>query len=324
MRQPPYAIAVDLGATNVRVALVSGTGKILEKLQERTAKKGKNGRVVTDQIVGMIGAVNRNAKGKKIHGVGIAAIGPLDYKRGGPIHSPNTQFSFVPLVVPLKERFALPVVLLNDCKAGVLGEHCFGTGKGVNNLVYIGISTGIGAGAIVDGKLLFGKEGNAAEIGHVVIDSMYRLACSCKRGFGHWEGLASGVNLPRFFKVWARMHRKNNASDTNSAEDIFLAARKGNTVYRDFLAEVGRINARAISDIIVAFDPELITLGGPVVLNNKAIMLTGIRPHIERFLKAPKIQITSLGEDINLLGAAAAVFDPSVTTFVRVLEKRTT
>ena len=125
----PYAIAVDLGATNVRVALVSSDGRIIQKIKNATPKAGRSGRVISDKIAEMISTVI--AANPKAHpsGIGISSMGPLDYRRGGPLHSPNIPFAFVPLVQPLQKKFSLPVCLLNDANAAVCGEQRFGAGK---------------------------------------------------------------------------------------------------------------------------------------------------------------------------------------------------
>lgn len=303
-----YALAVDLGATNVRVGLVSSAGKIVAKIKDKTPKHGKNGRVIAEKIIEMIGGVLAAHRDARPVGMGISSLGPLDYKRGGPLHSPNIPFAFVPLVEPLRRKFSLPVFLLNDANAAALGERRFGAGKGKKNLVYITISTGIGGGAIVDGKLLIGATGNAAEVGHMIADTTYHIRCSCKKGIGHWEGLASGRNIPRFFKVWAGARGKEITVMPAAAKDVFDRVRSGNAMAREFLEELHRVNARAISNIIVAYDPELITIGGSVMLMNAPLLLSGIKKYVDHYLKTPDIRATRLGDDIALLGAAAAVF----------------
>lgn len=303
-----YAFAVDLGATNVRVGLVSSAGKIIAKVRDKTPKHGKNGAVISQRIIEMIREIMKGYPDAHPAGIGISSMGPLDYKRGGPLHSPNISFDFIPLVEPLRKKFSLPVFLLNDANAAVLGEQRFGAGKNKKNLVYITISTGIGGGAIVDGKLLLGKSGNAAEVGHMIVDTTYGFPCSCKKGVGHWEGCASGRNMPKFFQVWAKARRKKIAMMPHTAKEVFDNVQSGNIVAREFLDVLHRVNARAISNVIVAYDPELITIGGSVMLMNGPILLAGIKKYVDRYLKTQEIRVTRLGDDIALLGAAAAVF----------------
>lgn len=300
-----HIIAVDLGATHVRVALVSASGSILAKVSEPTTKQGRDGGIISKQIIRMIRGM-RAAHPAKIKGIGIASIGPLDYRRGGPIRSPNVPFVFIPLVEPLRRAFHVPVSLMNDCNAAVLGEQRFGAGKNKQNIVYITISTGIGAGAIAGGKLLLGRSGNAAEVGHFVVDTQYNLPCSCGKGICHWEGYASGANIPRFFHYWLRMRGKTKKENIKTAKEIFALARTDGTA-REFLRELSRINARALSTVIAAYDPELITIGGSVALGNSSVILNGIKKYVDHYLPTPPIAITKLGEDITLLGVVAAM-----------------
>lgn len=300
------AIAVDLGATNVRVALVSWNGEILQKLREETTKTGTNGSVVSVQIKRLIQRLLEEQNVKQIEGIGVSSMGPLSHQKGGPQDSPSVPFQFIPLVKPLAKAFSLPVLLFKDTHAAVLAEKHFGAGKSVENLVYITISTGIGGGAIVNNQLLYGKSRNAAEIGHLIVDMKYAIPCTCNKGVGHWEGLASGRNIPRFFQVWAQQEKKK-VPHLQTPKEIFAEAKR-NAAVRQFLDVLAQINAKAISDIIVAYDPELITIGGSVALHNQEFLIQGIKKYVDHYLKIPKIQITRLGEDISLLGAAGAVF----------------
>ncbi|MFH1401491.1 MAG: ROK family protein, partial [Parcubacteria group bacterium] len=159
------AIAVDLGATNIRMALISRQGKIIKKIKEKTPKTGRSGIIISEQIKRMIYSLVPKEGIRKMAGIGIGSIGPLDLKKGAVVNTPNVPFKFIPVVKPLEKEFKLKVSLFNDCRAGVWGEKCFGAGKGKENLVYITISTGLGGGAIVNDKLLLGADGNAGEIG---------------------------------------------------------------------------------------------------------------------------------------------------------------
>ena len=303
-----FAMAIDLGASNVRVAIVSLTGNIVSKVKEQTIKEGREGIAVTKQIIRLSEAVLDAIQRSNLCGIGISSIGPLDYQKGGPLNSPNIPFSFIPLVRPLKNHYNLPVYLLNDGNAAVLGEKKFGAGKKTKNLVYITLSTGIGGGAIVDGNLLYGKGGNAAEVGHILVDTSYNILCSCKKGYGHWEGLASGNNIPRFFEYWIKKEKQKTDFEVRETKDIFKALKEGNSLALGFVNELSKINAHALSTIIVAYDPELITLGGSVALNNPGSILGGIMKYLDHYLPLPIIEITKLGEDITLLGAASTAF----------------
>lgn len=303
------AIAVDLGATNLRAAIVNKKGKVLKRAKTKTPAKGKI--LVIKSIIVLINVLLEDYKKQNIKGIGVSAASPINEQ--GLIKPPNLPFKKLVIKKPLKNYFKLPVILANDCQAAVYGEKIFGAGKNYKNLVYVTISTGIGAGAIVDNHLLSGQTGNAAEVGHFIIDTKYNILCSCKKGRGHWEAICSGKNLPRFFKIWLKHHNLNLKPKykIKTAKQIFNLADKKDKIVLNFLKEVGQFNGHGMSNVIVAYNPELITLGGAVVLNNKKYILPELKNNIDKFLKTPKIIVTPLKEDITLLGAAALVLYPA-------------
>ena len=299
--------AVDLGATNVRVAHGSAS-RIMGKTSERTdGAHGASG--VAAQIIRMI-------KGLGMEGpeaIGIGSIGPLDLSTGRVLDSPNLPLGAIPIVGPLVEEFQVPVGLLNDCSVAVLGELEFGAGMGLRNLAYITLSTGLGGGAIVDGHLLIGKDGNAVEVGHLTIDPDSPLVCGCGCR-GHWEAYCSGSNIPNFARLLLEArgdedHLRLVGGEPRSltAEALFDAAKRGDPVALDIVSEIGRINAVGFANVVNAYDPELITVGGSIALRNPDLVLGPIVKNIGGHLlnRMPEIIITPLGEDIVLYGALA-------------------
>jgi glucokinase len=178
----------------------------------------------------------------------------------------------------------------------------YGQGRDRDHAVYITLSTGIGGGVVSGGRILLGRAGNAAEIGHLHVDETYNLACSCGHS-GHWEGYASGRRLPWFFATWCH-HHGLTCRKPGKAEDIFLSAREGTTDILRFLRELAVINARGISDVIVAYDPELVILDGAVMLANADILLPLVVESVDRYLALPDIALTRLEGDAPLLGAS--------------------
>jgi glucokinase len=303
--QPGTAIAVDLGATNLRVGLVTTDGCIERMNVAEIPKDPSDARVITDLIVQTIYSVVPKREIETLAGIGIGAAGPVDRSHTAIVHPPNIPLENIPLSDPLRSEFDLPVRLVNDCCAGLLGEACFGEGKGCNNFVYVTISTGIGAGILANGTIVSGRAGNAGEVGHLFVDSDYDLTCGCG-GKGHWEGYASGRFLPRFYREWQQ--KKGIVSKKQpiiTARDVFCAIREQpGAGTSDFLYDLGRINARGISDIIVAYDPDIIVLDGSVVLNNPDLIIPPIEQYADRYLPLPRLTVSSLSGFAPLLGAA--------------------
>lgn len=311
------AIGVDLGASKVRIALVNKKGNILGKRSEETDKSnGPDG--VSAQIIRMIESIREKNK-EEIEGIGIGSCGPLDVKNGEMVKPTNIPFDKIPLTDPIEKEFELPVFLVNDCNAAVVGEKFFGDGKGKKNLVYVTIGTGIGGGVIIDDKLVFGKDGNAAEVGHIVIDANSDMTCS--RGQkGSWEAFCSGKNIPNYVRSLIIDDERRDGSalmklaggDVNQITAVTLcrAAQEGDELAIEIFDKIGKMNAVGIANIINAYDPELITIGGSVALCNPERIVEPIKKYVVDYAvnRIPEIKITKLGKDIGLFGAAALVF----------------
>ncbi len=305
--------AVDLGATNVRVAVgdEAGLGK---KLSERTVRDN-GARGISDQIIRMVGSLEV----RDLAGIGVGSIGPIDISSGSVVDTPNLPFKRIPVVEPLASEFHVPVSILNDCSAAVLGERKYGAGRGMDNLVYVTLSTGIGGGAIVDGHLLVGKDGNAVEIGHLTIDPESPLVCGCGCR-GHWEAYCSGNGIPNFARLLL-----GDMGDSGSliielaggdprkitSEILFEAAQKSDPLALEMVRRIGEINAVGFADIVNVFDPELITVGGSIALKNPRLILDPIEKGIESHLinRKPRIMVTPLGEEVVLFGALALALE---------------
>ena len=301
-------VAVDLGATWIRVASGDEEGlrnRIVKKTDRRHGPEG-----VVNQIIGMIRALD-----VEVEAIGVGSIGPLDLSRGCIVRTPNLPFDEISIVEPLEEAFGVEVRLLNDCSAAVLGEKHFGAGRGLRNLVYITLSTGLGGGAIVDGHLLLGKDGNAVEIGHLTIDPDSELVCGCGCR-GHWEAYCSGRNIPNYAQLLLRGRglgdgplRQLTGGDPGrlTAELIFKAAKMGDETALWIVDRIGFVNAIGFADVVNAYDPELITVGGSIALRNPRLILDPIERYIDDYLinRRPEIMVTPLGDEAVLYGALA-------------------
>jgi glucokinase len=165
-----------------------------------------------------------------------------------------------------------------------------------------------------------GKDGNAVEVGHFTIDFRGRLRCGCGKK-GHWEAYCSGRNIPNFVRM--RLEEidkkivtrsllfkkvKGNLSKLSS-EDIFNVAKSGDDLSLQLIEEIGNLNAIGFANVINAYDPSLITVGGTVTLKNKKLVLSPIKKYVKNYAlnRLPKIMVTPLGEDVGMYGAVATV-----------------
>jgi glucokinase len=306
MQYVQYVIGVDLGGTNLRAVLADSDGQIHSEIRMPTqAKDGPDaviGRVV-DCIAQVRAALPADAQ---LAGVGVGAPGPLDPFAGLVFNLPNLPgWHNVPLRAILEERTGLPVELGNDANAAALGEWLFGAGKGLQNMVYLTISTGIGGGVIADGRLVIGHLGAATEVGHHVIDW---------RTHESWEDLASGTG-------WARRAAQAMRSNPGSAlhqittpervvaGHVAQAAAHGDPLALQLLDDEGELLGVGLINMLHLFSPALIVLGGGVITNNpklidRAKQVVQQRAISQVYREVP-IQVAALGDYVGILGAVA-------------------
>jgi glucokinase len=305
-----YAIAVDIGATNTRVALGSSEGELLEVVVFSTWEERSPEEYIAR--IARIAVELERRHGVEAIGVGVGSPGPLDMKKGEVVNAPNMPFKRIEVVRLLREALGKPVAFANDAVTAAVGEKWWGMGQDKENLVYVTISTGIGGGVYVDGELLLGKEGNAHEIGHMVVDAEGRLTCGCGKR-GHWEAYSSGRGIPNLARFLAdtdpalREETSLPLGPELTAKEVFDAFRRGDPLARKVVEWVNRFNACGFANIVNAYDPELITVGGSVALNNPDVLLQGLRDRVAEYAvnRVPEITLTRLGANVGLLGALA-------------------
>ena len=316
-----FVLGVDIGATWVRVAISDSSGEIIAKDKEPIETSSSLG--VSNQIesLGRKLCLDTDCQSEDLSGIGIASAGPMNRNEGKLISPSNIPLEEVPLAKPLEESFNTRVELINDGVSAVLAESKYGAGVNYDNLAYVTISTGIGGGVIVDDHLLIGKNGNAAEVGHCTIDEEEKLVCGCGRK-GHWEAYCSGSNIPSFVRLKMKdvdpeklntplLEEKEKDFRDFKPRDLFKYANQGDELALKLVEEIGRLNAIGFATVTEAYDPELITVGGGVALNNPNLILKPIKEKITNHTQneVPEIKITPLKEENVLYGAIARVLD---------------
>jgi len=223
----------------------------------------------------------------------------------------------VPLRGIVSEKYGVNTFLINDADAAALGEHRFGAGKGVNTLVYLTVSTGIGGGIIINGKLHTGLHGSAAEIGHMTID-VNGPKCNCGN-VGCWETLASGTAMAK--EAIRRVSQGERSSLTEivdgkieniTAEEVSLAAQGGDWLALEVISKVATYLGIGMTNLVNIFDPEMIIVGGGLAKMGD-LLLSPVRQLVRErafTLSAQTVRIVpaQLGDDAGVLGAAAFAF----------------
>lgn len=287
--------AVDFGGTKLMVGLVDGHGKIIV---HRTVPTPKEPAAVADTAAALL----HEMKGDHaLVGVGSTVPGLANSREGILRYAPAHGWRDLPWAAMLAERTGLPVRIANDVNACALAEQRFGAGRGVSDLIWVTVSTGVGAGLVLNGRIYAGAHGIAGEIGHVVVTE-HGKACGCGNR-GCVESVASGPAIARRAQL--------AGLDVADAAGVFELARQGNDVARWMVAEAGKYLGRAFAVAFNLFDPEMLVVGGGV-----ARSLDLLLPHIEKTISGraislpehpPRVVASELGYEAGLIGAAALV-----------------
>lgn len=303
-----YVVGVDLGGTKIYTALVDLEGNIIkEKTVETLAYEGEQ--AVVGRIVDTINYVIDGTDKNLIKSIGIGSPGPLDVKNGIIIENSNLPFKNFAIVKTIKETYDLPTYLDNDANVATLGEFMFGAGKGSENMVFITASTGIGGGAVLNGKLFRGSTGNALEVGHMTV-ATEGPRCGCGN-LGCAEALGSGTAIGKRAKeaVLSNAVTSLKNYENVTAKEVFKEAANGDRVAKNILNTSLTYLGIAVANTITNFDPEKVVVGGGVV-NGGDIVIETIRNVVEErcmaaFVENCTIEKAILGGKAGVLGAAA-------------------
>lgn len=301
-------VGVDLGATWIRAVVGDGEGTVLGRSRRPTPDAGPGERV-TSAVVEAVSSscADAGVDSSEVAAAGVGAIGPLSTAEGAVVDPANLRVDRIELVDPLVALLDADVRLHNDATAGAIGERFAAEGD-APNLVYLTLSTGIGAGAIVDGRVLAGGRGNAAEVGHVTVDPDAPVTCGCG-GTGHWEALCSGANLPAHAAALADEVDGASGLDPADCTPADLLDCVGSDPLADRLADrMGTCNALGVATLVHAYDPDRIHVGGAIARNHPETILEPIRDRLpDRCLvDPPPIGLATLGDEVVVRGALAS------------------
>ncbi len=312
-----WIIAIDLGGTQLRAALCTSDGTIHRRVKKKTrAERGPE--AVLERVCQA--AQEIWPSDDPLRAISMLAPGPLDPFKGIVMGAPNLPgWDHVPVRDILSARFDLPVFVGNDANLAGLGEHRYGAGRGVEDMIYMTISTGIGGGIVTGGKLFVGARGLAGEIGHMVIQPGGPL-CGCGNR-GCLEALASGTAIGHQAQTLAAHGRApailaaagGDVAQVDS-KSVGEAAAQGDKVARKLLDQAGRYIGIGVVNLMHLFNPQRFVLGGGVSQTGE-LLFKPIRRTVRRRTLIPQyhagvdIVPAALGDDAGLLGALALALD---------------
>lgn len=305
-------LAVDLGGTNLRVAVVSDGGELVHRRSvPSAAKEGPDATIA--RMVDLVETVAVEAGLSREAPVGVASPGPLNPRKGVVYFTPNlANWRDVPLGPRLAESTGRRVSVANDGNCAALGEVRFGAARGARDVVYLALGTGVGAGVISGGRLIDGARGLGAELGHTCV-AVDGPRCTCG-SLGCLEAFASGWAIARDASLVAAT--ADGAALTRAADGrpftasiVAEAANDGDPAARAILARAGRALGAALGSFINTFNPELVVFGGGVATLGDLLLgpaHDAARDHAFAAMRADvRYAHSALGDDTGLYGAAA-------------------
>jgi glucokinase len=309
-------LGIDLGGSKILTAVVNTRGEMLSSDESVTpATKGRK-----TVIQSILDSAHRALKQANITileicAIGVGAAGISNPETGILFTSPNLPgLRNIPLRDILEERLGKKTFLINDANAAALGELYFGAARGAHNFIYITLSTGIGGGVVIDGKIYTGTIGAAGEVGHMTIDDNGPI-CNCGNR-GCWETLASGTALAREARDRIKDGVKTSILEYAegdvekvTAKAIHSAAEQGDSLAKELIARTGYYVGVGLANLINIFNPELIVIGGGLsnigdMLLKPALKTAEARTYKEAF-QAVRFASPMLGQNSGVLGAAA-------------------
>lgn len=313
----PVAIAADIGGTQMRAALVTRDGVLLERDSIDT-NPDDGIETAANRLADLVISIREEGQPATPVGMGISTAGPLDPETGTYKNPPNLQAWNEKSMKPtLESRLGLRVHIGHDATLAAFAETRFGPHRGAKNLLYVTISTGVGGGIIANGEMVTGSEGHAGEVGHItVMPGGQRCNVGCD---GCFEGNASGPAIARLAlaridagdetDVWDRAGQDRKKV---TPKLVFDAANDGDAVAISVQEHVIKAIGIGLGSLLNIFDPEALVVGGGVTHGLEErwdeVVASVRRFSLAHFQNDPRLHITTLGDDVSLLGAAALAF----------------
>jgi glucokinase len=313
---------VDIGGTKCSIVLVDLNGKIIDKFNTCAHVETTTEESLVELIAGIIKEITKrnNLKESDLQGIGIGCAGHIRFRDGVIITTSNLKgFKNYPLRDAFQTHFKIPVILDNDANAQAFGEFKFGAGKGFNDMVFLTISTGIGAGIIINNKLYRGTTGTAGEYGHTIVEAKSELTCACGNK-GCLMACACGMALPYLFE---QKLKEGKISKLNLPPNFKMSKLSGqllkkglemdDPVSKEIISDSGYYVGLGIYNIFQALNPPLIVLGGGLT-NWGDFYLDKIKSTFYGFARdmifdPMEIVISNIGADAGVIGAAALTLE---------------
>lgn len=316
--EKPYVIGMDMGGTNTVFGIVDTRGNVISKSAIKTSTHSDVNLYINDIHVELSKLIDAAGGIDKIKGIGVGAPNG-NYYTGNIEFAPNLPWKgVIPFANMMADKFGIPAALTNDANAAAVGEMTYGVARGMKNFIMITLGTGVGSGIIIDGKVVYGHDGFAGELGHVNVMRNNGRLCGCGRN-GCLEAYASATGVARSAREILETSTKasllrNIPIDDITSKDVFDAAMEGDEVAKEIFNFTGKILGEAFSDFVAFSAPEAIVLfgglskAGDMILNP---IIENMEKNILNIWKGKvKVLFSELKEaDAAVLGASALAWE---------------
>ncbi len=311
----PYVLGVDIGGTNTVFGIVDARGQVIASDSIKTKKHAEFDDYVAELHTAVERLLRLNDAEDKIQGIGIGAPN-ANYYTGEIVNPPNLPWGpVIPLADKVSEAFGgIPVAVTNDANAAALGEMTYGAARGMKDFIMITLGTGVGSGIVINGQMVYGHDGNAGELGHLVMKRNNGRMCGCGRT-GCLEAYCSATGVARTAREFLEIRQepstlRNIDIENITSKDVYGAAMAGDKLAKDIFEYTGHILGEAFADMVAFSSPQAIILFGGLAKSGDLLM----KPIKEAFEKnimpifrgKTQIILSELKEsDAAVLGASA-------------------
>lgn len=311
----PYVLGVDVGGTNTVFGIVDARGQVIASDSIKTKKHAEFDDYVAELHDNVMRLLKANDAEDKIQGIGIGAPN-ANYYTGEIVNPPNLPWGpVIPLAEKVSEAFGgIPVAVTNDANAAALGEMTYGAARGMKDFIMITLGTGVGSGIVINGNMVYGHDGNAGELGHLVMKRNNGRMCGCGRT-GCLEAYCSATGVARTAREFLEIRQepsllRNLDIEDITSKDVFDAAMAGDKLAKDIFDYTGNILGEAFADMIAFSSPQAIILFGGLAKSGD-LLLNPIKESLDKnvmpiFRGKTQILVSELKEsDAAVLGASA-------------------
>ncbi len=314
-----YVVGVDVGGQTTKIGVVNVRGEILSRIVIRTDTYGTDAAAYIHALAEAIkSCIKESGKEGEIRGIGVGAPN-ANYYTGQISCAPNLAWAadtvdFANMLSA--ELEGLPVSLTNDANAAAVGEMAYGAARGMKNFIMITLGTGVGSGIVVDGKVVYGHDGNAGELGHVKVVKNNGRPCGCG-GNGCLEAYCSATGVARTAREWLELSNEPSllrSVDEISSKAVYDAAVEGDALALKVFDYTAKLLGRTFADFVAFSAPEAIVLFGGLARAKEFLyepMLKEMNEHLLKTWKGKVDIIFSLlkESDAAILGASALAWE---------------